>query len=334
MAMLQETYDRQWNESNAEDRAERLATALGWFSIGLGVAEVLAPSRVAQLIGVADGDKTRGILRAYGMREITSGMGILSGSRPAGWMWSRVAGDMIDLATLGSALKQESTDTTRVATATAAVLGVTALDVMCAQQLSGGEGLSVGSRRQRGPIQLTEAIVINRSPEEVYRFWHNFENLPQFMHYLEKVEVLDSRRSRWRANAAGVTVEWNAEIIADEPKRLISWRSIEGSDLDCSGDVRFEDAPGRRGTHVRVDMEYRPEGALKGALARLFGKAPEQLISNDLRRFKQIMEVGEVVNSDASIYTGMHPAQPSEHLPKEFELRQQHRPPEEFQHRS
>src|SRR5438045_764237 len=115
---------------------ERLANSLGWFSIGLGLAELIAPATIAQLIGVRDKDRTRTLLRAYGLREIAAGVGILSQPRPAGWLWSRVAGDVLDLASLGSALSAEDSNRTRVAIATAAVVGVTALDVVCGQQLA------------------------------------------------------------------------------------------------------------------------------------------------------------------------------------------------------
>jgi uncharacterized membrane protein len=320
MPALNRTQDRGWDAADGNNgKAERLATALGWFSIGLGVAEVVAPSHVAQLIGVPDEDKTRGILRAYGMREIAAGVGILSQPRPAGWLWGRVAGDLLDLATLGSALKFNNTDSTRVATATAAVLGVTALDVLCAQQLSDASS-ETGEDEPGGRVHLTEAILINRSPDEVYRFWRNFQNLPRFMSYLESVDVMDQRRSRWRANAAGTTFEWEAEITSDQPGRFIAWRSLENSDIDNSGEVQFEHAPGRRGTYVRVEMEYLPPGGAVGrAMAKLFGKSPEQLIATDLRRFKQIMEVGEVVNSDSSIHSGPHPGQPPQEIPEQVQ---------------
>jgi hypothetical protein len=117
-------------------RGETLATALGWFSIALGVAQLVAPDAVARLIGVRDDDRTCNTMRALGAREVSAGLGLLSVSQPAGWAWSRVAGDAMDLALLGKALAEPSSDRSRTAVATAAVLGVTALDVMCASELS------------------------------------------------------------------------------------------------------------------------------------------------------------------------------------------------------
>ena len=114
--------------------AERLATALGWFSIGLGLAEVLAPKGLAKLIGVRDDYPV--LFRILGLREIASGVGILTQPKPAGWLWSRVAGDALDLSLLCAALNSDDSDRARIGMATAAVIGVTALDVLNAQQLS------------------------------------------------------------------------------------------------------------------------------------------------------------------------------------------------------
>ena len=155
-------------------------------------------------------------------------------------------------------------------------------------------------------------MTINRSPEEIYHFWRDFQNLPRFMDHLESVDVLDERRSHWRAKApAGKTVEWDAEIIEDRPNELIAWRSLENADVPNTGSVRFVPAPGGRGTEVHVELKYDPPGGAVGvAIAKLFGEEPNQQVATDLRRFKQVMETGEVVQSDASIHRGPHPARP------------------------
>jgi len=136
------------------------------------------------------------------------------------------------------------------------------------------------------------------------------------MAHLESVEVLDNNRSRWKAKApAGTTVEWEAETIEDRPNELISWRSLPDASIPNSGSVRFKDAPGNRGTEVHVELQYQPPaGKLGSLIAKLFGEEPEQQIKGDLRRFKQVIETGEIVHSDASIHKGMHPAQPPEDL--------------------
>jgi len=292
------------------DTYERLANGLGWFSIGLGLAEVFRPGAVSHLIGVDDSDRNRTLLRCYGLREIAAGIGILSQPRPAGWVWARVAGDVLDIGSLISAFRSEDNDRSRLGTATAAVLGVTALDVICAQQLtrSSMESDGTGSRDSR----VEKTITVNRPPDEVYRFWHDFQNLPTFMKHLESVEVSGDGRSHWKAKApGGRTVEWDAAIVEDQPDARIAWRSVDGSDVSHQGSVRFDRATGGRGTVVKIEMQYDPPGGIVGkTVAKLFGEEPGQQIDDDLRAFKQIMETGEVVNSDASIHPGMHAAQP------------------------
>jgi uncharacterized membrane protein len=300
----------QRERDSQNDNAERLANALGWFSIGLGLAEVAAPRAVAQLIGVKDEDKTRNVLRGYGMREIAAGIGILSRPQPAGWLWGRVVGDLLDLSSLGTALGSSRSNRVRVGAATAAVIGVTALDVRCALQLQ--RGSANGRTAKIGDVRVTKTIIVNRSPEEVYRFWHDFANLPTFMKHLESVEITGDNRSHWKATGPGdKPVEWDAEIVDDQPNARIAWRSLEGSDIDNSGSVQFERAPGGRGTLVRVELQYSPPGGVISAtLAKLFGEEPGQQVDDDLRAFKQVLETGEVAKSDASIHRGMHPAQP------------------------
>ncbi|MBV8069392.1 MAG: SRPBCC family protein [Acidobacteriaceae bacterium] len=292
-----------------------LAKGLGWFSIGLGLAEVAVPERVAALIGVENESGTRALLRFYGLREITAGIGILSGVKPAGWLWSRVAGDALDLSSLGSAIKNGNANRTKLWAATAAVAGVTAADIMCAQAMSQNGREEASSRSQE---RVTRSIVVNCSPEEAYRFWRNFENLPSFMSHLDSVEVTGDQTSHWTVRTlAGRKVEWDAQTIEDQPNSRIAWRSLPGSDVDNSGSVTFEPATGGRGTVVRVEMRYAPPaGAAGKKLAKLFGKEPGQQVEHDLYAFKQVIETGEVVHSDASIHSGMHPARP----PKKFKV--------------
>ena len=211
-----------------------LARALGWFSIGLGLAEVVAPHGIAKLIGVR-GDH-RILIRLLGMREIASGIGILTQRRPTEGVWSRVGGDAIDLACLGAAFMSPRARQDRVAAATAAMLGVTLVDVLCAQQLS------------RQAVHVRQSIMINRSPAELYQCWHDFQNLPRFMYHLESVRTTGQGRSHWVAKApAGARVEWGAVITADHPNSLIAWCALEGADVQHSGSVRFEPAPGGPG---------------------------------------------------------------------------------------
>jgi uncharacterized membrane protein len=306
----------QWQSNGAEEpRDERLAKALGWFSIGLGVAQLVAPGRMARLIGVDDDGESRAVMRTVGVRELTAGVGILSRPTPAGWLWTRVAGDMMDLALLGRALGSDNNERNRVAAATAAVLGVTALDVLCGTQLSQRSEGSKTGRAKDHTIRLRTAITVYRPGEEVYRFWRNFENLPRFMDHLESVHETGERTSHWRAKApADVSIEWDAEIVEERPNELIVWRSLPGADVENAGSVRFRKAPGNRGTEIILSVNYSPPGGvLVAKIAKLFNEIPKTQMGNDLRRFKQVLETGEVVHSDASIARGPHPARPAEY---------------------
>jgi uncharacterized membrane protein len=313
-----DTWSHGRNGSGSSD-GERLARALGVFSVGLGLAQVLSPDGVARAIGLEDEDDNRKTMRAVGLREIATGVGLLTQDRPAPFAWGRVTGDLMDLALLGRAYTSGRHDNRRLAAATAAVAGVMLVDILAGQRLSHeGNGFAVARPRQRG-VQVRKAITVNRSPEEVYGFWRNLENLPQFMAHLESVRELDQRLSYWKARAPlGTTVEWTAEITEDRPNELIAWRSVEDSQVPNSGVVRFTQAPGDRGTEVHLELTYDPPAGRIGAtIAKLFGEEPSQQVDGDLRRFKQVLEVGEVVHSDASIHRGTHPARPPEEVPSE-----------------
>jgi uncharacterized membrane protein len=292
---------------------ERLAIGLGWFGIALGLAELTAPRPLARLIGLDEEDEpTLNSLRALGLREIGSGLGILMAERRAGWMWARVGGDAMDLAFLGAGLRSPEARPERIAMAAAAVAGVTALDVLCGLRRGGAiRGRAPGERG----IHVVRTLTVNRSPEEVYRFWRAFENLPRFMRHLHEVRTTADRRSHWRARGpAGTTVEWDAAVTADRPGELIEWRSLEGATVENSGSVRFQRGPGGRGTEVRVELRYQPPaGRLGAAVAWAFGESPGQQIREDLRRYKQLMETGEIARSEASLGRWAHAARPTEH---------------------
>ena len=293
-----------------------LARGLGLVSLGLGLAQVVAPERVARLIGLDEDDRNEMLMRALGLRELAIGLGILIQPNTPGWAWARVGGDAMDLALLAGALDEGTGQRDKKIATMAAVAGIAALDVRCATQLAG----AAGSREATGPamdgaVQVKRAITVNRPPEEVYRFWRDFENLPRFMLHLESVRAGGDGRSRWTAKApAGRTVSWDAEIVQDRPNSLIAWRSLPGADVSNLGTVRFEPAPGGRGTEVHVDLRYEPPGGKVGAtIAKLFGEEPSLQMRHDLSRFKQVMETGEVVRSDATLQGSrlrQRPAQP------------------------
>jgi uncharacterized membrane protein len=151
-------------------------------------------------------------------------------------------------------------------------------------------------------MELKAATTVRKAPSEVYAFWRRFDNFPAFMTHVDEVRATSDTRSHWRAEAPGdKTVEWDAEIIQDEPNETIAWRSVEGADVSNEGSVRFIPAPGDQGTEVHLALSYdMPAGKAGEVLARLAGEDPHQQIDDDLRRFKQVMETGEVVRSDGA----------------------------------
>jgi hypothetical protein len=195
---------------------QNVIMGLGWFSIGLGVAELVSPGAVSRLIGVQDDAKTRKVLRGYGVRELAAGFGILTHRRPTKWLWSRVAGDVMDLASLASAMQSDNSKKGRVVAATTAVAGITALDVVCAQRLAAedsDEARPEAAAKADQATKVTRSIIVDRPAKEAYDFWRNFGNLPRFMTYLESVgrpgtTEVTGRRRGWRASRLNGTRSW------------------------------------------------------------------------------------------------------------------------------
>jgi uncharacterized membrane protein len=286
---------------------EQRALGLGWFSVGLGLAQLVAPRQVAQLIGVDDDEQTCLAMRALGVRELTCGIGLLSETRPAAWAWARVAGDVMDLMLLGYAYRDDRPSADRALSTAGSLLGVTWLDAQTALQLGREQ-----RRTLADGVGVRQAVTIERTPDDVYAFFRKLEGLPTFMYHLQSVTESNGR-SHWQANGPlGKRVEWDAEIIEDRPGQRIVWRSLPGADVPNRGCVEFRPGPNGRGTELVVELRYEPPaGAIGSTLAKLFGREPAQEISADLRRLKQVLETGEVTQSDASIHPAMHPARPS-----------------------
>jgi uncharacterized membrane protein len=143
-------------------------------------------------------------------------------------------------------------------------------------------------------VKVVHSVTIARSRAALFQFWRNFENLPRIMSHLEAVQVIDSRRSRWRAKApGGNAVEWEAEIINEVPDGLIAWKSVNNATVPNAGSVHFTDVEAGRSTEVRVVLEYQPPAGLVGvAVAKLFGEEPDAQVREDLQRFKAVMEGG------------------------------------------
>jgi uncharacterized membrane protein len=282
----------------ARENREKLVKGLGWFSLGLGLCEIFAPRALSRLIGVRP---HTGLMRLFGVREVVSGLGILTQPNSADWIDARIAGDAMDLTMLGGSFFSERSNQGRLALATAAVAGVTALDILCSKDLKEGPGTqSVLAPGGPGAVHLRRSIIVNQTPETLYKIWRNLEQLPKFMSHLLSVQNGEGNRSHWVAKGPGGSrIEWDAEIEEDRPNEMISWRSLPNADFESTGSVRFEPAPGGRGTIVRVEMHYRPPAGKAGALvAKLLGQSPEKQIAIDLLRFKQMAETGEIARTE------------------------------------
>lgn len=150
-------------------------------------------------------------------------------------------------------------------------------------------------------LRVDHSVHVRKPAEEVYRFWRKLDNLPQFMGHLICVEILDERRSHWVAKGpAGMEVDWDAEIINEVENEQLGWRSLEGSEVDNAGSVRFEPQPGG-GTLIHVSLQYNPPaGALGAAVASLFGQNPKKQIKEDMQRFKELIETGSITTKSRS----------------------------------
>ena len=143
-------------------------------------------------------------------------------------------------------------------------------------------------------------VTINRPRTELYAVWRDFRNLALFMENIERVEVIDATHSHWVVSApAGERVEWDSVIEEDIPGEVISWSPVPGSGLEHSGRIEFRDAHGGRGTEVTATILYDPPaGRIGKVIAKLFQKEPKIQARRDLRRFKQLMETGEIATSE------------------------------------
>jgi uncharacterized membrane protein len=267
---------------------------LGGLSVVLGVAALVWPRRLARVVGVRDLAATQRLLRAVGAREVVSGLGLLLGRRPAPWLWARTGGDAIDLALLGLALVAPGNERVRLGVAAGAIAAIGALDAVAARR--------VGPTSQRAAERIVRrSITIDRRPAEVYAFWRDLKNLPRFMIRLTGVEQLESGRTRWQAKGlAGKVIAWEARVTEDVPNERLAWRTVPESPLEISGAVSFLPAPRNRGTEVHVTLRFAAPGGQVGRLLSMVpGLDPALQLEADLRRLKQQLEVGALMQSNA-----------------------------------
>lgn len=255
--------------------------ALGWFSLGLGLAQILAPRATARAIGVPG----RGaLMRAVGLRELACGLGLLARPTSPLWRWVRVAGDAMDLVLLGAAARSGRGDERRIAAAASAAAGVAAVDVVA------GLGAEPDGREEP---ESRAVVTVDRPVDEIYRAWRTPDEHARFMSFVDEVRSLSDTRWRWTARVpGGKTVAWETEIVEDVPNERIAWRSLPGQFVSTAGRAWFLPAPGGRGTIVHVEMDAQaPGGAVGGLAAKVFARIK---LKRDLQRFKQRTETGEV----------------------------------------
>lgn len=263
----------------------RLADGLGWTSSVLGTPMIVAPRRLLRAIGVRDDPQAVRWTVVVGLREHLATLNIIANRQRRIGMWSRAAGDTMDLVLLTQAYRHKCENRTRLLAAGGIVAAIFAADLVTAIALtvadramvpagSGSAGEGAHHDTTGGPARVRTSVTIRRSEEEVRR------------------------------------------AFAEYP-----WTAFEGGRLITSGDVRFAPAPGDRGTELHLDHEPRELGGAVGTeAAKLFGRAPDQAINDELRRFKAQLETGDVVRSEKSpegassvrqIWHKRRPAQPA-----------------------
>ncbi len=303
----------------------QVSRGLGVFSFGLGLFGAMRPASLARAIGVPPIPLDTGFLRFVGIREIMAAGNLLLQPQESTFVWSRVAGDTMDVLYLTAKLALgKGTRKDRLVPALAAVTGIGVLDLYTAVSLSRRRGLgssdTMPSTWRRdvegapgGTENLKDSMTIWKSPAEVYAFWRDFSNLSRFMRHVESVETMGDRRSHWTVKApAGRTVEWDAEIVEDRPNELIAWRSVPGADVQNSGRVRFVPSPDGKGTEVHVEIAFAPPaGKLGATVVKLFEEDPHKQVHGDLRRLKQVLETGEVVRSEGALDSTAFPQHPA-----------------------
>ena len=270
--------------AEAYAQAKEVARGLGWFSIGLGLVQLVAPRAVCRIVGIPLAPTA---VRLCGLRELACGVGLLTQENPGPWTKVRVAGDAMDLAALAGAAVLPNVGGRRIAVAMAAVAGVTALDVYCGRELAEHDA--------KTPRHVKDTIVVQRTPEELYRFWRDLENLPRIMPHLLSVRAVGANRYRWTSRTpVGVPLVWDAELIDDKPNERLAWRSLDTSEVYNAGSVRFDREPGGEGTYVTVELLYYPAPvSLPATVSMLFNRGEHHEARADLRTFKTLMETGE-----------------------------------------
>lgn len=271
----------------------KLVEGLGWFSLGLGTAQLVAPGTLNRMIGAPNDRHSRFVQRVVGIQELTAAAGILGFRRVPGWLWGRTAGDLLHLTMVGRTFDRVGARRGRLALTMASLAGTLAADAYAsARTTSDPEEV-----RKELSTKATASVTVRTSIDEARARWREFEQRGE-----------DVRLGP-------------IEIIREEPDGSISWRTLDRAKAKAWGVLRFAEAPGDRGTELSLELEYEvPMGEVGAAVLKIAGDDPHQMAQDDLRRFKQLLETGEIARSDgapmghsARVQPKQRPAQPLEH---------------------
>jgi hypothetical protein len=272
----------------------RLQTGLGWFSLGLGTAQLLAPGVVNRAIGLRDDGRSRLGQRLVGAQELAAAAGILGPGPTTPWLWARTSGDVLHITMLARAARGRGEHPQRLAGTLASLVGCLATDAYASVRATKQPERAGRAPNMRGKATIT----VGEERESAMRRWRTFEEGPDEHARLGPIEMLE-----------------------EVPGRSLGFRTTDAAEVRATGAVVFADAPHGRGTEIHLDLEYTvPAGAVGAAVQKVAGSDPLQAARDDLRRFKQLVEAGEVARSDgaptgssARLQPKQRPAQPVEH---------------------
>jgi uncharacterized membrane protein len=269
-------------------RDERVAAALGWFSVGLGLTEAVATRHLSRFLGL---EGRASVVRVFGLREIATGVGVLSQRNLPLGLWARVVGDALDLAMLGSALSSAQGKRGRVIGALAMVGAITALDVAYARRLSESRR---GNKASAASAAQERSITVGKPADALYRLWHDPAAIAQIMGSVAEVTPAGGDgRLCWVAHAPlGLDLRWETETVEDRAGESLHWRSLPGAAVFNEGLVRFRPAPGDWGTEVTLRILLATPGG--EALSKIADGASKLVLGQVLHRFKSLAETGEI----------------------------------------
>lgn len=276
-----------------------MARGLGWFSIALGITELIAPHAITRTLGLRGRED---LVRTYGLREIGTGIGILASEDPTPWIWGRVGGDALDLATVAGGL--ESSKRGNALLALLALGGVTAMDVACGRQLGRDRGTGGNGHGAGAPADAPEterSVTIGKSAQELYERWRDPKTLSRVMAPFATVRASETGGTHWQVEGLlGHTLDWTMETVDDRPGEAIGWRSLPGAQVPSEGSVRFRPATGGRGTVATLRIRFDPPGGVLGdAVAKLRGGLiPATIADMALHRFQSLVETGEIPTTE------------------------------------